>query len=82
MFSPDTAGENKFFEDNSISLLTAIILASIEDCIEADRLENEKRKFFTQRENKRRKEEAFKRLSSDEKKIYRLQQQIKMILKA
>ena len=38
IFSPDTAGENKFFEDNSISLLTAIILASIEDCIEADGL--------------------------------------------
>lgn len=81
MFSPDTAGENKFFEDNSISLLTALILASIEDCIEADRLENEKRKFFTLRENKRRKEEAFKRLSDNEKKIYRLQQQIKMLLK-
>lgn len=80
IFSPDTAGENKFFEDNSISLLTALILASIEDCIEADRLENEKRKFFTLRENKRRKEEAFKRLSDNEKKIYRLQQQIKLLL--
>lgn len=81
MFSPDTAGENKFFEDNSISLLTAIILASIEDCIEADRLENAKRKFNTEKENKRRKEEAFKRLSYEEKKLYRLQRQIKMLLK-
>ena len=80
IFSPDTAGENKFFEDNSISLLTALILASIEDCIEADRLENEKRKFFTMRENRRRKEEAYKRLSDNEKKTYSLQQQIKLLL--
>ena len=80
IFSPDTAGENKFFEDNSISLLTALILASIEDCIEADRLENEKRKFFTMRENRRRKEEAYKRLSDNEKKTYSLQQKIKLLL--
>lgn len=81
MFSPDTAGENKFFEDNSISLLTALILANIEDCIEADRLENEKRKFFSMRENKKRREEAYKRLSDEEKEIYRLQQQIGLLLK-
>lgn len=80
IFSPDTAGENKFFEDNSISLLTALILASIEDCIEADRIENEKRKFFTMRENRRRKEEAYKRLSDNEKKTYSLQQKIKLLL--
>lgn len=80
IFSPDSAGENKFFEDNSISLLTALILAAIEDCLEADRLENAKRKFQTMRENAKRKEEALKRLSESEATLYRLQQQIKILI--
>lgn len=44
IFNPDKAtGEETFWQDTASSLLTALILAHIQDCIKEDELENERR---------------------------------------
>lgn len=39
------AGDNQFFNDNATFLLSAMIMAHVEDCISLDKEENEKRKL-------------------------------------
>ena len=62
IFNPDAGdGDSQFWSNNSTALLTALILAHVEDCLEADRKANEagKEKFLE-------KQQAFKKMSQEE----------------
>ncbi len=62
IFNPDAGdGDSQFWSNNSTALLTALILAHVEDCLEADRKANEagKEKFLE-------KQQAFREMSQEE----------------
>lgn len=79
IFTSDTqnSSDGTFWSDNSIALLSALILASCEDNIREDRIENARRKAKVEEENQRRKEAAIKALSAQERKAYYISQEIK-----
>lgn len=61
IFNPEqSTGDNKFFDDNASSLLSALIIAHITDCLNEDELENEMRY-----RNYQSKTAAFKELDDD-----------------
>ena len=62
IFNPDAGdGDSQFWSNNSTALLTALILAHVEDCLAADRKANEagKKKFLE-------KQQAFRAMSREE----------------
>lgn len=76
----DTAGDGKFWADNSTALLSALILASCEDNLKADEIENARRKSNVDAENQARKLAAIKALSEEERKKYYISIEIQQIL--
>ncbi|MCI9577162.1 MAG: type IV secretory system conjugative DNA transfer family protein [Clostridiales bacterium] len=63
IFNPDAGdGDSQFWSNNSTALLTALILAHVEDCLKADQKANElaEQKFLE-------KQQAFHRLTPEEK---------------
>ncbi len=71
------SSDGTFWSDNSIALLSALILASCEDNIREDRIENARRKAKVEEENQRRKEAAIRNLSAEERRAYYISQEIK-----
>lgn len=76
----DTAGDGKFWADNSTALLSALILASCEDNLKADEIENARRKSNVDAENQARKLAAIKALSEEDRKKYYISIEIQQIL--
>lgn len=76
----DASGDGKFWADNSTALLSALILASCEDNLKADEIENTRRKSNVEAENHARKLAAIKALSDDERKKYYISTEIQQIL--
>lgn len=76
----DAAGDGKFWADNSTALLSALILASCEDNLKADEIENARRKTNVDAENQERKLTAIKALSEEDRKKYYISIEIQQIL--
>lgn len=75
-----SVGDGKFWADNSTALLSALILASCEDNIKADEIENTRRKANVEAENQARKLAAIKALSEEDRKKYYISTEIQQIL--
>lgn len=79
--SSDASGDGKFWADNSTALLSALILASCEDNLKADEIENTRRKANIDEENEKRKEAAIRRMSAEEQFDYSISMKIQEIIK-
>ncbi|NLD50692.1 MAG: type IV secretory system conjugative DNA transfer family protein, partial [Clostridiaceae bacterium] len=80
IFNPDEAGgDEKFWADTSTSLLTALIMAAVEDNVRADRELNKQREYEHLKIEKKRKEAAINKLSDKDKELYKLNEEIKHI---
>lgn len=79
--SDEQSSDGTFWSDNSIALLSALILASCEDNLREDRIENSRRKAKVDEENQRRKESAIRMLSPSERRDYYISEEIKAAIK-
>lgn len=77
IYSASQQSDDPFWSDNSTSLLTALILASIEDNLKADKEENAIRLKEHELKEKERKVEYIKKLSDEDRKKYLLQEAFK-----
>lgn len=71
------SSDGTFWADNSTALLSALILASCEDNLREDAIENARRKAMVDEENKKRKDAAIAALSADVKRRYYISQEIR-----